>query len=75
MYFVWCEPSKTTYDIWGKLKETYGENEKQLKFQQTTLLTDFRIFKQKPTKLLNRVFERYNQLFCQLEKYDPERKE
>ena len=44
----------TTNKIWQKLKEIYGGNEKQLKSQQTTILSEFGLFKQNLTKLWNK---------------------
>ncbi|KAL4556842.1 hypothetical protein LXL04_035006 [Taraxacum kok-saghyz] len=60
----------TANKIWIKLKEMYGGNEKQLKAQQTEILSDFGLFKQKSTESLDQVFDRFNQLLSQLEKFN-----
>ena len=66
-----CE---SAFSLWNTLKEIYGGNLKQLKSQQTAILSEFRLFKQKSTETLEQAFDRFNLLLNQLEKYDLARK-
>ena len=52
----------------------YGGNKKQLKSQQTTVLSEFGIFKQKSSETLEQCFDRFNLLLSQLKKYNLGRK-
>ena len=61
-------------DLWEKLKVMYGGNEKQLKSQQTAVLSEFGAFKQKSSETLEQYFDRFNLLLSQLEKYSLGRK-
>ena len=61
-------------DLWKKLKEMYGGNKKQLKSQQTAILSEFGLFKQKSNESLEQYFDRFNLLLSQLEKYELGRK-
>ena len=61
---------KSANDLWNKLKEMYGGNLKQLKSQQTAVLSEFGMFKQKSNETLEQCFDRFNLLLSQLEKYN-----
>ena len=61
---------KSAYSLWEKLKEMYGANQKQLKSQQTAVLSEFGLFKQKSNETLEQTFDRFNLFLSQLEKYD-----
>jgi len=62
-----CESANA---LWKKLREMYGGNEKQLKSQQTAVLSEFGAFKQKSSETLEQYFDRFNLLLSQLEKYN-----
>ena len=49
-------------DLCKKLKEMYGGNKKQLKSQQTAVLSEFGLFKQKSSETLEQCFDRFNLL-------------
>lgn len=66
-----CESAN---DLWKKLQEMYGGNQKQLKSQQTDVLSEFGAFKQKSSETLEQYFDRFNLLLSQLEKYTLGRK-
>ena len=65
---------KSANDLWKKLEEMYGGNKKQLKSQQTGILSDFGLFKQKNNESLEQYFDRFKLLLSQLEKYELGRK-
>ena len=60
-----CESAN---DIWKKLGEMYAGNKRQLKSQQTAILSEFGAFKQKTGETLDQYFDRFNLLLSQLEK-------
>ncbi|KAL4580202.1 hypothetical protein LXL04_016386 [Taraxacum kok-saghyz] len=62
-----CE---SAHDIWTKLKEMYAGNKRQLKSQQTAVLSEFGAFKQKNGETLDQYFDRFNLLLSQLEKFE-----
>ena len=60
----------SAYDLWKKLQEMYGGNQRQLKSQQTAVLSEFGAFKQKTSETLDQYFDRFNLLLSQLEKFE-----
>ncbi|KAL4578457.1 hypothetical protein LXL04_014580 [Taraxacum kok-saghyz] len=62
-----CE---TTHALWKKLGEMYAGNKRQLKSQQTAILSEFGAFKQKNGETLDQYFDRFNLLLSQLEKFE-----
>jgi hypothetical protein len=61
-----CE---TAHALWKKLCEMYRGNKRQLKSQQTAILSEFGAFKQKTSETLDQYFDRFNLLLSQLEKF------
>ena len=49
-----CESANA---LWKKLREMYGGNKKQLKSQQTAILSEFGLFKQKANESLDQYFD------------------
>ncbi|KAL7587596.1 hypothetical protein Lser_V15G40912 [Lactuca serriola] len=72
--FILVSVCTTTKEIWDMLKELYSRDADIEHSLQTTLLSEFGSFVQKPDEKLDQTFDRFNHLLSRILKYNLERR-